>query len=60
MELAPDTIVISRIEDAMYLQVNDTFCTRTGYSREEAIGKTAFELNLLWTPMIWSASERHW
>jgi len=50
LELAPDSIVISRLEDAMYLQVNDTFCQRTGYSREEVIGKTALELGLYENP----------
>ena len=50
LELAPDTIVISRLSDAAYLQVNDMFCIRTQYSREEAIGKTAEELNIYAAP----------
>ena len=47
MAAAPDAITITRIEDTRYLEVNDAFCRLTGYSREEAIGKTSFDLNLL-------------
>jgi len=46
LELAPDGITISRIKDSRYLLVNDAFCQHTGYSADEAIGRTALELNL--------------
>jgi PAS domain S-box-containing protein len=46
LELAPDGIIISRIKDSRYLLVNDAFCQHTGYSVEEATGRTALELNL--------------
>jgi len=47
---APDSVTISRIEDGRYLYVNDGFCSFTGYSKEEAIGKTAIELGLYANP----------
>jgi two-component system cell cycle sensor histidine kinase/response regulator CckA len=46
MELAPDAIVIARAKDGRYVQVNEAFSQTTGYSPEEAIGRTALELNL--------------
>lgn len=50
LALAPDSITISRLKDGCYLQVNDAFCQRTGYSREETIGKTSLELSLFVDP----------
>jgi two-component system, cell cycle sensor histidine kinase and response regulator CckA len=46
VESAPDLVTISRIEDGRYLYVNNGFCRLTGYSREEVIGKTPFDLGL--------------
>ena len=46
LEASPYSIVILRLSDARYMQVNDAFCQRTGYSREEAIGSTPLDLNL--------------
>lgn len=46
VELAPDAITISSISDGQYFEVNEAFCRYTGYSREEAIGRTSAELNL--------------
>jgi two-component system cell cycle sensor histidine kinase/response regulator CckA len=50
LELAPDSISISRVSDGRYMQVNDAFCQRTGYSPAEAIGRTPSELNLYADP----------
>ncbi len=43
---SPGLIVISRQTDGCFIEVNDAFVQATGYSREEAIGKTAMELNV--------------
>jgi len=39
-------MVISRAHDQIILDVNEAFCKGAGYSRDEAVGKTAVELNL--------------
>jgi PAS domain S-box-containing protein len=46
MEAAPDSISLSRFDDGRFIQVNENFLIKTGYSREEVIGKTPFELGL--------------
>jgi diguanylate cyclase (GGDEF)-like protein/PAS domain S-box-containing protein len=51
LELAPDSITISRIADGRYLQVNNAFCHHTGYTLAEAIGSTAFDLNIFVNPV---------
>jgi len=42
----PASIAISRLEDMRYIDVNDTFEVLSGFSREEAVGRTGLELNL--------------
>lgn len=39
-------MTISRAKDQVILDVNNAFCQGTGYSRTEAIGRTASDLNL--------------
>lgn len=43
---SPDSIMISSVVDGRLLEVNSGFEKMTGYSRDEAIGKTSVELNL--------------
>ncbi len=43
---SPDAILITRLEDRRFVDVNPAFTQLTGYTREEAVGKTAAELNL--------------
>ncbi len=50
LDTAPYSIVITRRSDARYVLVNDAFCRQAGYSREEALGRTPFELNLYIDP----------
>ena len=50
LELAPDAISVTRISDGRYVQVNNTFAKRTGYSAEEAVGRTISDLNIYADP----------
>lgn len=43
---APLLMSITRLEDALVLDVNDTYCEVTGYGREEMIGRTTLEIGL--------------
>ena len=47
---SPDAININRLEDGLYLEVNDGFLRLTGWNRSEVIGKTSKELNLWHRP----------
>lgn len=42
---APLMMTLSRVEDGAYLEVNERFVEVSGFSREEAIGKTSVELD---------------
>ena len=44
---APVLMTISGIEDGRYLEVNDMFCEVSGFSRQEALGRTSLELGWL-------------
>ncbi len=46
---SPDSITITRLRDGMLLEVNEGFERITGFTREEAVGKTALALDL-WPP----------
>ena len=50
LETAPHSIAITRVKDGRYLQVNEGFCQMRGYSQEEVLGRTPFELNLYVNP----------
>jgi len=47
METVPDAIVISEFSTGRFLHVNESFSKITSYTREEALGKTPLELNLI-------------
>ncbi len=42
----PAAIAVSRLEDGLILEVNDTWVALNGYSREEAIGHCAREMHI--------------
>lgn len=43
---SPDAVTLSRLSDGSYLEVNEGFTAITGYTPEEALGKTSNELQL--------------
>jgi PAS domain S-box-containing protein len=43
---SPDSITISTLQEGRFIEVNDSFVKLSGYERDQAIGKTSFELNL--------------
>ncbi len=43
---SPVGITISRLSDGLFLNVNDSFLTMTGYAREQVVGRRAEELGL--------------
>jgi PAS domain S-box-containing protein len=47
---APSPFFIATIPDGFLIEVNDSFCRETGYTREEAIGRNGLELNLYKNP----------
>jgi PAS domain S-box-containing protein len=46
----PDSISIVRLSDGMMIDINQTFESMSGYSRDEVVGKTAVELNIWVNP----------
>ncbi len=47
---SPDAININRLEDGLYVDINEGFTKTTGYTREEVLGKTSLELNIWHDP----------
>jgi PAS domain S-box-containing protein len=43
---SPDSVNINRLEDGLYVDINEGFTKLTGFTREDAIGKTSFEINI--------------
>ncbi len=44
--LSPDDIAITRLNDGLIVNINESYSKITGYSKNEAVGKTTTELNL--------------
>jgi len=43
---SPDSININRLEDGMFVSINNGFTRITGYTAEDAVGKTSIELDI--------------
>ena len=43
---SPDSININRLEDGMYISINQGFTATTGYTAADVIGRTSLELNI--------------
>ncbi|SLM30705.1 Sensory box histidine kinase/response regulator protein (fragment) [Desulfamplus magnetovallimortis] len=48
---SPDAININRLEDGIYLDINEGFTNLMGYTREETVGRSSIELQ------IWNNTE---
>ncbi|MFZ1729175.1 MAG: PAS domain S-box protein [Bacteroidota bacterium] len=44
--ISPDSVNINRLSDGMYIDVNQGFTALTGYTRDEVIGRTSFEIDI--------------
>jgi len=45
-QTSPDAININRLEDGVYVDVNEGFTSLTGYTREEALGIPSLEIDI--------------
>lgn len=45
-QTTPDALTITRLSDGTFLEVNDGFTHLYGWTREEALGKTSFDLGI--------------
>jgi two-component system cell cycle sensor histidine kinase/response regulator CckA len=43
---SPDAVNINRLEDGLYIDINEGFTRNTGYTREDVAGKTSLELDI--------------
>jgi len=49
-QTSPDPISISRLSDGVFVEVNDGFTELSGFTREEVIGKSSFDMNIWHNP----------
>jgi len=47
---SPDSIVITRLSDGMFVSINKGFTEISGYTEEEIVGKTSLEINIWKNP----------
>lgn len=47
---SPDGVLISRLADGLFIEPSDKWLAMFGYTREEVIGRTSFELNFFVNP----------
>jgi PAS domain S-box-containing protein len=51
-DFSPDAVNVNRLEDGMFVDVNEGFLRATGYTREELIGRTSLEINIWQDPAM--------
>lgn len=49
-QISPESLVISRLKDGLFINVNQGFCDLSGYERDEVIGKTSTEIGVWVNP----------
>ena len=49
-QTSPDSINFNRLSDGIYIDINEGFTKLTGYTREDAIGKSSVDLNIWYDP----------
>jgi PAS domain S-box-containing protein len=49
-QTSPDSINFNRLLDGIYIDINEGFTKLTGYTREDAIGKSSIDLNIWYDP----------
>jgi two-component system cell cycle sensor histidine kinase/response regulator CckA len=49
-QTSPDAININRLEDGMFVNINDAFTRLTGFTRKDVIGKTSLSLHIWHNP----------
>jgi PAS domain S-box-containing protein len=47
---SPDSVLITRLSDGYYIDINEGFTALTGYTHTEGIGKTSLDLNIWYNP----------
>jgi PAS domain S-box-containing protein len=47
---SPGSINFNRLSDGVYIDINEGFTKLTGYTREDAIGKSSIDLNIWYDP----------
>ena len=50
-ETGPDPIMLTRLRDGLYVDINNSFVSMTGYPREDVIGRSAYEDIGLWSDL---------
>ena len=44
--MSPDALIICRLSDGVFIEINDEFARKMGYTGDDAIGRTASELGM--------------
>ena len=47
---SPDAVAITRLEDGVYADCNDSFLRISGYTKQELVGRSSIEVNIWYDP----------